>query len=150
MLMANKVNSLIDPKKKEVVLQRIKDRKAPFCAEKPAPEASPNPGASLAGDIHAQYFYLIQGAKNGHLADVKKAIEELGADINMQDKNGNTALILAAKNNYPEIVGYLMGKGANLFIRNKADCDAYTLAVNAGNMVIRTFIESAMKVARGE
>ncbi len=31
--------SLIDPKKKEIVLQRIKDGKSPFCAEKPVPEA---------------------------------------------------------------------------------------------------------------
>ena len=29
---------MIDPKKKEVVLQRIKDRKEPFCAAKPEPE----------------------------------------------------------------------------------------------------------------
>jgi hypothetical protein len=32
------VHNLIDPKKKEVVLQRIKDGKSPFCAEKPETE----------------------------------------------------------------------------------------------------------------
>ncbi len=40
--MSERIGSLIDPKKKEIVLQRIKDGKAPFCAEKPAPE---NPAA---------------------------------------------------------------------------------------------------------
>ena len=37
MIMAQ-IGTLIDPKKKAEILQRIKDRKAPFCAEKPAPE----------------------------------------------------------------------------------------------------------------
>jgi hypothetical protein len=32
------LGTLIDPKKKAEILQRIKDGKAPFCAEKPAPE----------------------------------------------------------------------------------------------------------------
>ncbi len=32
------IYGLIDPGKKAIVLQRIKDGKAPFCAEKPAPE----------------------------------------------------------------------------------------------------------------
>jgi hypothetical protein len=37
-MIEKQIGTLIDPKKKEVVLQRIKDGKVPFCAEKPAPE----------------------------------------------------------------------------------------------------------------
>ncbi len=152
MMIMAKFNSLIDPKKKEVIMQRIKDRKAPFCAEKPkseSPAGSMDKNAQQDLIKHGQYSDLIGGAKEGSLAKVQVAIENLVADINMQDENGNTALMIAAKNNHPEIVGYLLGKGANLFIRNKADWDAYTLAVNAGNVVIKTFLESAMKVAKG-
>ena len=39
MLMTNKVNSLIDPKKKEAILKRIRDGLPPLCATlKPEPE----------------------------------------------------------------------------------------------------------------
>ncbi len=139
------MHNLIDPKKKEVVLQRIKDGKEPFCAEKPEPE-KPRPS----GDVPTQRYYLFEGAKSGSLADVKKAIEKLGADINMRDENGNTALMTAAYNGHAAVVAYLMGKGADLFAKNKEGLNASELASKSRNGTIRVFIDSAMKVAKGE
>ncbi len=58
-MMGERIGTLIDPKKKAEVLQRIKDRKAPFCAVKPAPEpvgtipsSSGYVGNDLGKDIH--------------------------------------------------------------------------------------------------
>lgn len=41
-----------------------------------------------------------------------------GVDVNSVDDHGNTLLIIACQCNKPQIVRYLINKGANLLLRN--------------------------------
>lgn len=41
-----------------------------------------------------------------------------GVDVNSIDSHGNTLLIIACQCNKPDIVRYLINKGADLLIRN--------------------------------
>lgn len=43
-----------------------------------------------------------------------------GADPDIQDKNGNTALMIATKRNFPELAGDLLEYGANRELKNQA------------------------------
>ena len=52
-------------------------------------------------------------AGRGVFDDVKKYVEE-GAAVNGADKNGWTALMLAAFNGHTEIAAYLVQKGADI------------------------------------
>lgn len=53
-------------------------------------------------------------APTGMLAAVKYLVEELGADVNAADHEGNTALHHAAARGDNEMILYLVGKGANV------------------------------------
>jgi ankyrin repeat protein len=52
-------------------------------------------------------------APSGMLAAVKYLVEELGADVNAADHEGNTALHQAAARGDVEMIKYLVSKGAN-------------------------------------
>eukprot|EP01102_Stenamoeba_stenopodia_P003224 TRINITY_DN1315_c0_g1_i2.p1 TRINITY_DN1315_c0_g1~~TRINITY_DN1315_c0_g1_i2.p1 ORF type:complete len:148 (+),score=44.55 TRINITY_DN1315_c0_g1_i2:2-445(+) len=58
-----------------------------------------------------------EAAKTGDLEAVKKHLET-GADINFKDRQGNTALHMAALFGHREIVHFLLEKGANKTITN--------------------------------
>ena len=53
-------------------------------------------------------------APTGMLAAVKYLVEELGADVNAADHDGNTALHHAAARGDNEMILYLVSKGANV------------------------------------
>ena len=53
-------------------------------------------------------------APTGMLAAVKYLVEELGADVNAADHEGNTALHHAAARGDNEMILYLVSKGANV------------------------------------
>jgi len=59
-------------------------------------------------------------APSGMLAAVKYLIEELHADVNVRDHEGNTALHNAAARGDNEMILYLVSKGANPKIVNRA------------------------------
>ncbi len=63
---------------------------------------------------------LIHAARNGHLSLVKK-LKEMGADINAQDVEGRTAIIVAIDRvkPYPEVVDFLIKSGADLSDKNR-------------------------------
>jgi ankyrin repeat protein len=58
-------------------------------------------------------------APNGMLAAVKYLIEEVGADVNATDHEGNTALHNAAARGDVEMIQYLVSKGANVQAVNR-------------------------------
>jgi len=53
-------------------------------------------------------------APTGMMAAVKYLVEELGADVNAADHDGNTALHHAAARGDNEMILYLVSKGANV------------------------------------
>ena len=76
---------------------------------------------------------LIQAARNADLGTLKHALA-WGAQINSQDKYGETALIAATRQNRPTIVLYLLDKGADANIANR---DGQTPLMNAAQFGYR-------------
>lgn len=64
-------------------------------------------GEGFAGNAH-------RFAPTGMLAAVKYLVEELGADVNAEDEDGNTALHNAASRGDNEMILYLVSKGADV------------------------------------
>ena len=59
-----------------------------------------------------QWTALINAANRGHLTSLKLLLDA-DADPDLKSASWNTALILAAKDNYPEIVSELLRRGAD-------------------------------------
>jgi uncharacterized protein len=59
---------------------------------------------------------LIDASQNGDLERVKELIKK-GADLNVQNGFGNTALICSSANNNHEIINLLVQNGANVNVR---------------------------------
>jgi ankyrin repeat protein len=74
-------------------------------------------------------------APGGMLAAVKYLIEELGADVNARDHEGNTALHHAASRGDVEMILYLVSKGADVKAVNR---EGQTTADMANGPVQRT------------
>jgi ankyrin repeat protein len=59
-------------------------------------------------------------APTGMLAAVRFLVEELGADVNARDADGNTALHNAASRGDNEMINYLVSKGADVTLVNRS------------------------------
>jgi ankyrin repeat protein len=70
-------------------------------------------GEGFAGNSH-------RTAPGGFLPAVKYLVEELGADVNGRDHEGNTALHHAAARGDVPMIEYLVGKGADVKALNRA------------------------------
>ncbi|MEM4366518.1 MAG: ankyrin repeat domain-containing protein [Candidatus Anstonellales archaeon] len=71
---------------------------------------------------------------------VKLVLE--GADVNVKDNDGETALMYAAENRHEEVVEMLLKAGADPFIVNNDGESAYDLA---GNEEIKKMLDNYMK-----
>ena len=74
--------------------------------------------------MHAAWF--------GHI-DVMRILIDKGADVNAKNKNGATALILAADKGNAEIVSFLIDKGADV---NAKDGNGTALMLAANKTII--------------
>ena len=63
-----------------------------------------------------------------------KLLIEKGADVNIQNGDGNTAIFYAALNSNLEIVQYLIENGADITITNKSRKDFIHYAARSGNL----------------
>ena len=82
------------------------------------------------GQFKGQSLYI--AADFGKLDDVKKFVEE-GADVNYvceQQCAGWTPVMIAAANNHPEVVRYLISKGADVNIANRMGRTALHYSTN--------------------
>ena len=61
-----------------------------------------------------------RNAPNGWLPAVRYLVEQLGADVNARDHEGNTALHHAAARGDNEMIQYLVSKGADVKAVNRA------------------------------
>ncbi len=86
---------------------------------------------------------LLEAARKGDIVTLKKEFHY--ADINTQDEEKNTALIIAAENNYPECVTLLLSHpDIKIDIRNNADEDALAVAEDFENDTIVEILLSHM------
>ena len=74
--------------------------------------------------------------------DIVKYLVEQGADINLKNKNGHTALILTAKAGHLNTVQYLVEQGADIEIRNDDGLNAFEIAIVEKKWdVVKYFLE---------
>ncbi len=156
MMIMAKFNTLIDQKKKEVVLKRIREGKTPFCAAKP--DAEP-PAAAVVKEEEKTTGSSVMPQKFNpqpvanpqqappksvaqlrldaeliaaiHSFDAEKCEEALkkGADVNAVVKGSNTPLIIAVEYNKADIVEVLLKYNPDL---NHNGVDGTALMVAAG------------------
>ena len=88
---------------------------------------------------------LIDASQN-RIENYKEAVQILlaeGIDPNIQDNNGNTALILASYHGYIEIVRLLLTANANPNIQNNIGNTALILASMQGHTeIVRLLLDS--------
>jgi len=89
----------------------------------PIPTAGPDipPLLAAAGAGYGEGFAANahRFAPTGMLAAVKYLVEELHADVNARDADGNTALHNAAARGDNEMISYLVSKGADVMLVNR-------------------------------
>ena len=69
---------------------------------------------------------LILAARDGNIDFVEELLEFPGIDVNIQDHNGNTALMLASKNGHTDVVNTLL----DYYNENNDGDIVYTATVN--------------------
>ena len=146
--MIMKFNSLIDPKKRQQVLDAIAKgdpsllkRNKPG-TEPPQPEVekpTPQPTPKMRDPwLDAE---LIKAAAKGDLAGVKSTLR-CGADMNSKDKCGQTALMEASWHGNKEIVELLIASGADV---NAKDNEGATALMRASHLRNNDIIELLKK-----
>ena len=95
------------------------DSKINFPGSTPEQDANP--------DMASKNKELFEAAKVGDVLALQVSIDE-GADINAQDENGNTALMLAVENGQDEAAKHLMEEGADVEAFNDLNKTAIDIA----------------------
>ncbi len=138
------IGTLIDSKKKAIVLQRIKDGKAPFCATKPAPER-PMKKKKMTREEENFNIGLCNRAILGECDQITVLLGR-GADANFRDNIGKTPLIYAAMNGHVDAIKMLIKAGAKVNAANKG-MTAMTWAAHYGHAeVIRCLLNEDASV----
>ena len=78
---------------------------------------------------------LLAAARVGNIEQVRAALKQ-GALVNMQDEQGNTALLLATAGNHIEVARSLLLDGADPNLKNAMSDSAYLLAGAQGRLEI--------------
>lgn len=93
---------------------------------------------------------LLASCINGNLSGVISALQN-GANVNAKNKELYTALMLAAENDYCDIVRYLLHvNGIEVNVQNKYDNTALILAAQNGNLeMVETLFPLGLEKERG-
>jgi ankyrin repeat protein len=80
---------------------------------------------------------LLKAANQGHVQGVRELLTN-GADVNLANNNGATALMIAAESGHKDIVELLLGKGADV---NKPTTDGWTALMIAAQNGHKDIVE---------
>jgi len=83
---------------------------------------------------------LITACEYNNESDVKALVNRSNESINQEDKNGNTPLIIAIKNDNDKIIKYLIKNGAEIRKHNNAGETPFTILCNNRKESIIKFI----------
>lgn len=89
---------------------------------------------------------LLYGIKNPILEKGKGTFKIAAANINLPDKDGKTALMIAAENGNHDILKVLLRNGANVFLKDKKGETALNLASKNKRSAIFYRLAAAMKM----
>ncbi|KAG8200986.1 hypothetical protein JTE90_021450 [Oedothorax gibbosus] len=82
--------------------------------------------------------------------DIVKILLDAGAEVNLQDKDGSTALMCGAEHGHLEIVRMLLAHPeCDPTLVDNDDCNALTIAMEAGHKDIGLLIYTNMNFSRG-
>ena len=97
--------------------------------------------ASIFTSLHFKTTPLIAAAGNGHL-DCLKVLLKYSADVEFQDKWGNTSLMMACKKGHMNVVSFLVEHGgANVNLPNeKGNVTPLMVASSSGHMNVVSFL----------
>nr|WP_236024210.1 ankyrin repeat domain-containing protein [Comamonas suwonensis] len=98
------------------------------------PDAQPGSGA-LSPDVKALGPLLLQAAREGDAVKVRQLLGR-GAEVDVQDGQGNTPLLLATAANHIEVARSLLLHGASPNLKNQMQDSAYLLAGAQGRLEI--------------
>jgi hypothetical protein len=85
---------------------------------------------------------LLDAAEKCNLPEVEEALAD-GADVNAVNNKGETALILTAKKDCPDIVKFLVKKGCMVSLKDDKGKSAWLYAVESENTNIVDLLERA-------
>lgn len=103
------------------------------------PDSSPLTSALAKIDYEKKYP-LHSAAKTENIVALKKLLDKEHRYINEQDHDGKTPLCVAAENGKFRSVKMLVLQGANVYFRDKNDCNAKDLAIQNKYSVITTYL----------
>ncbi len=92
---------------------------------------------------------ILAYALNGGLDEVKNYVQANG-DVNATDVMGNTPLMMAAVEDHVDVVKYLLSRGANPWLRNKAGERALDIARRGAPKRSTKILEDSMARRRSE
>ena len=75
--------------------------------------------------------------------DIVKYLHQAGADLNVRDKYGNTAVMYAAQEGHGDVVEYLHGAGADIYIMDNAGNTAVIMIRSKYGWTVDTFDEGS-------
>jgi len=89
---------------------------------------------------------IFRASSKGDLADVKELVEA-GANINVKDGNGWTALMFATDKKHLDIVKYLVEKGADINVKDKFSSSALTYAILRNSLdIVKYLVEKGADI----
>ena len=83
------------------------------------------------------------GYTYGSYAEVVKLLLAKGADINVKNSNGETALMAASSRGNADVVKLLLDKGADINVKNSKGKTALAIAKDKGKTEIVAMLEKA-------
>jgi len=98
-------------------------------------------------DVVNRKRLLIRAAKKGHLQKVKFLLDYTGVDVNVQSRDGRTALIEAVENGHHDVILLLLEAGADVNIQDSTGRTALHWIVRNGHHdIISLLLEAGADV----